>query len=117
MADARKPEAQRRSKESARTVANKRPAQCIGPAFASSYFLLPAANVRYRDPLRFHQGFQKRDGVRERIRASLKAAGAAGGVEGRAAAGVFGGQVGAVGDEEFDELIEAVFDGSRSQTS
>ena len=71
-----------------------------------------ACNRRNRNPLRLHQGFQQRHGFRKCIRTAASTASAAGDVEWRTAAGVFDGQVGAVGDQEFDELIEAVFGGA-----
>ena len=73
---------------------------------------LSAGDFRYRNALGFHQGFQQRHSLRERVRAAAHAAGATGHVEGRAAAGVFDGEVGAIGDQEFDELVEAVFGGA-----
>src|SRR6516225_7896125 len=75
----------------------------------SLYFSLLARRWRNGGPLRFHQGFQQGHGFREGVSTAPVAACAAGGVEGRAAAGVFSGQVGAMGDEEFDELIETMF--------
>ena len=73
------------------------------------FSFLAGRNRGDRDPLGFHQGFQQRHGLGERIRAAAIAARAAGDFEGRAAVGVFSGQVRAIGDQEFDELVEAVF--------
>ena len=73
---------------------------------------LPARNWWNRETLGLHQGFQQGHGFRERIRTAAIAAGTAGYVKRRAAVGVLGGQVGAIGDQEFDELIEAVFGGT-----
>ena len=75
-------------------------------------WLLPAGNCGNRNAFLLHQRFQQRHGLRICIRTTASAACAAGDIERRATAGVFDGQVGAIGDQEFNELIEAVFGGA-----
>src|SRR5580658_9231560 len=85
---------------------------CRGANGAVCLARLPRGSCGNRDPLRLHQGFQQSHGFGERVGAAATSACAAGDFERSAAAGVFGGEIGAVGYEEFDELIEAVFGGA-----
>src|SRR5215472_2760144 len=71
--------------------------------------LLLPGNGCNRDSLGLHQGFQQGNGFGERIRSAFEATGAASRVEGSAAVGIFGTEVGAVSNKEFDVLIETVF--------
>jgi hypothetical protein len=86
------------------------PARCEQ---AARFVLLSLAwHFRHRDRFLFHKGFQQGHSLREGVRAAFQTAGTPGGLKRRMAVAVFGSQVCAMGDEELDEFIEAVFGGA-----